>query len=135
MLFDVQAALTDILANPPCDTRDICDVPSPMSQKSQVSQGVAFRNQGKSKHGYSPVFPNLGEEEVGFIKGGRIPEGRKSGDCHKHGKGVNGEPVTWTGRVVSFEEWGRLSAWDRHGPDGRQFNGITRQWEYPEGEL
>lgn len=40
-----------------------------------------------------------------------------------------GRVRTWTGRVVSIEAWRRLSAWDRHGPNGRRWNGLTRSWE------
>ena len=41
---------------------------------------------------------------------------------------VTGRPMTWTGRVVSLDAWRRLSAWERHGPDGRLFCGICRAW-------
>lgn len=52
-------------------------------------------------------------------------------DTFAHGQGINGDPRTWTGRVVSLADWRRLSQWDRHGPDGRFFYGDTRQWEKP----
>lgn len=45
-----------------------------------------------------------------------------------HGVSVVGHPLTWTGRVVSLAEWGRLSEWQRHGPDGRLWCGIARAW-------
>lgn len=35
---------------------------------------------------------------------------------------------TWTGRVVSLDEWHQLSAWDRHGPAGRPFCGLCWGW-------
>ena len=50
----------------------------------------------------------------------------------RHGLGPNGNPRTWTGRVVSLDDWRRLSAWERHGSTGQLWNGMTRQWE-PEG--
>lgn len=40
-------------------------------------------------------------------------------------------PRTWTGRIVSLGEWRRLTEWERHGPNGRHWNGITGQWEPP----
>lgn len=43
--------------------------------------------------------------------------------------GAGGRPVTWTGKVVSLDEWRRLTDWERHGPNGRLWNGETRQWE------
>lgn len=42
-------------------------------------------------------------------------------------------PKTWAGRVVTMTDWRNLNDWDRHGPDGRHWNGITRQWEHPKG--
>ncbi|WP_147393068.1 hypothetical protein [Paracoccus siganidrum] len=35
---------------------------------------------------------------------------------------------TWTGRIVRLDEWRNLTAWDRHGPAGRLFCGICKQW-------
>ena len=46
---------------------------------------------------------------------------------------VTGRPVTWTGKVVSLDAWRSLSAWERHGPDGRLFCGICRAWVAPGG--
>lgn len=46
-----------------------------------------------------------------------------------HGTGVGGRPLTWTGRVVSLDAWRELSEWERHGPQGRHWNGISRRWE------
>jgi hypothetical protein len=42
-------------------------------------------------------------------------------------------PRTWTGRIVSLDEWRRLTEWEKHGPNGRHWNGITKQWEQTEG--
>ena len=44
-----------------------------------------------------------------------------------------GRVRTWTGRVVSLDAWRKLSAWDRHGPNGRHWDGRTGSWEWPEG--
>ena len=38
-------------------------------------------------------------------------------------------PRTWTGRVVSLQAWREMTDWERHGPRGRLWNGITKQWE------
>lgn len=40
-------------------------------------------------------------------------------------------PRTWTGRIVSLDEWRRLTEWEKHGPKGRHWNGITKRWEQP----
>jgi hypothetical protein len=49
-----------------------------------------------------------------------------------HGLTCAGHPLTWTGRVVSLDEWRHLTEWERHGPRRRQWNGIKKQWETPE---
>jgi len=53
-------------------------------------------------------------------------------DDMRYGFAINGHPKTWTGNVVSLDAWRQLSDWDRHGPDGRLWNGITHSWETPE---
>ncbi len=54
-----------------------------------------------------------------------------SDDC-RHGHTFDGTPKTWTGKVVSLAAWRQLSEWEKHGPDGRSWNGTTRRWEMPE---
>ena len=48
-----------------------------------------------------------------------------------NGIGIGGMPLTWTGRLVAWKDWDTLSEWDRYGPQGRMWNGITREWEQP----
>lgn len=50
----------------------------------------------------------------------------------QHGLSVAGRPRTWTGRVVSIDEYRRLSDWQRHGPNGRIWDGSTQTWVVPE---
>lgn len=45
-----------------------------------------------------------------------------------HGVSVAGNPLTWTGRVVSLDQYRRLSDWEKNGPNGRHWCGITRNW-------
>lgn len=59
---------------------------------------------------------------------------RDTDDPFRHGRAFNGTPMTWTGRIVSLDEWRRLTIWDRHGPDGRVFCGICREWVEREGD-
>ena len=42
-------------------------------------------------------------------------------------------PRTWTGRVVSLDEWRELTGCERHGPSGRHWNAATRRWERVHG--
>lgn len=50
-------------------------------------------------------------------------------EAFPHGVSVAGRPLTWTGRVVSLQEWRRLTHWERNGPGGRRWCGIKRAWE------
>lgn len=45
-----------------------------------------------------------------------------------------GRVRTGTGRVVSHDAWRRLSAWGRHGPNGRDWDGRPRSWARADGE-
>jgi hypothetical protein len=42
---------------------------------------------------------------------------------------VTGRHRTWTGRIVSEADWEVMSDWDRHGPAGRMWSGLTQRWE------
>lgn len=53
---------------------------------------------------------------------------RDDGGAFRHGRSLTGDPRTWTGRVVSLDAWRSLSAWERHGPDGRLWCGVCRAW-------
>lgn len=50
-------------------------------------------------------------------------------EAFPYGTAPGGRPVTWTGKVVSLDEWRHLSEWERHGSTGKVWNGLTRQWE------
>ncbi|WP_164887689.1 hypothetical protein [Paenirhodobacter populi] len=58
---------------------------------------------------------------------------RQNTDAFPYGRNFDGRPRTWTGKVVSLDEWRRLSDWDKHGSSGKVWNGITRQWEPMDG--
>lgn len=58
---------------------------------------------------------------------------RDTDNPFRHGRAPGNRPVTWCGQVVSLDEWRRLSAWDRHGPDGRLHCGICKAWVQPDG--
>lgn len=55
-------------------------------------------------------------------------------DMHRR-PSVTGQPRTWTGRLVTPEEWEALPEWDRHGPNGRLWCGLCRQWQDRERAL
>lgn len=60
---------------------------------------------------------------------------RQEAEPFPHGTySLTGEPRTWSGRIVSLEEWRRLSDWERHGSTGKLFCGICRAWVAENGE-
>lgn len=127
MLFDVQAALAEILSGPvatpatPATSATPGPNPGPVSRKSQVSQAQPAEISAPAK-----VLP--------FTPSPSAPApSRDDADTFRHGRSCIGNPLTWTGRIVSLDEWRRLSAWERHGPDGRLFCGACREWVMPGG--
>ena len=50
-----------------------------------------------------------------------------------YGSSCGGRPRTWTGNVISLDEWRRASEWDRHGSTGQLWNGLAWRWEPAEG--
>lgn len=45
-----------------------------------------------------------------------------------HGFAVSGRPRTWTGQIVSLDEWRKLTAWQKHGADGQLWCGVCKSW-------
>lgn len=41
---------------------------------------------------------------------------------------VGGRPVTWTGRVVSLDDWRNMTDWERHGPRKKVWCGLNKRW-------
>lgn len=127
MWFDAQKVLAEIEGG---------DVPlstAPVSRLSQVSQ----RSCPKAE---SPPHNVAGVANVATpLAQNRKSESPVRGDMQTpkifpHGLSCAGRPLTWTGRIVSLDEWRRLTAWERDGPRGRIWNGITKQWQRKEGE-
>ncbi|MFD1481295.1 hypothetical protein [Paracoccus nototheniae] len=142
MLFDVQAALAEILSEAPacCDFRDSRDLRNPVSRKSQESQSQPDEIPALSDR------PVLVSEAFGAGMG-HLPNRGNSGNRSRYPDEITQPPApasplrqdeprpdeygrchTWTGRVVHLDEWRALTAWDRHGPAGRLFCGICQGW-------
>jgi hypothetical protein len=51
---------------------------------------------------------------------------------YPRGRTFDGTPKTWTGKIVSLDQWRRLSEWEKHGLNGKHWNGETQSWEMPE---
>lgn len=119
MLFDVQAALAEILASPiatPATSATPDQKSAPVSQVSRLSQPLPRE------------IVTLGNVPR-IDPPARNPSG--DGEIFPHGQDAWGRPRTWTGAVLSLEAWRDLTEWERHGPAGRLFCGICRTWETP----
>lgn len=114
MWFDPQPKLAEIAAQAPA-----------LVAVSQVSQG------SQAPMGRNP-YPRVAV--VAVVATPLQPESaRAAPDAFPYGTACNmgDAPRTWTGRIVSRDEWRRLTEWEKHGPNGRHWNGITKQWEQP----
>lgn len=110
MWFDAKAKLAEIAGHPPATSATNATQPQPASQLSRVSQAPVAEKQHFVAKVASVATPSASRNE---------PDGET----------VGGRAVTWTGRVVSLDEWRHLTAWDRKGPDGRPWCGIDRNWK------
>ena len=107
MWFDAQAKLAEIAGHPPATSATPATNTAPMSQVSRVSQPPEAQK---------PALHGASVETLGASKAKPDEET------------VGGRAVTWTGRVVSLDDWRNLTAWDRKGPDGRHWCGISKAW-------
>jgi hypothetical protein len=132
MLFDVQAELAEVLqqAAPlatPATLATNRAGPGPVSQLSRVSQGHPagkeadpFRDDGKeSTLSLSAPHPEIALTSPDPTGAARFP----------YGIAPYGNPRTWTGRIVSLDDWRSLSEWDRHGSTGKLWSALSGRWE------
>lgn len=119
MLFDVQSALAKILS----DERHQGPLQSlqPLHNVAYVATvaGVAVVDGGVSASAEALARPVA-------LTPSRLEAEPEIYPC---GLSVGGNPRTWTGRVVSIEEWRRMSDWNKHGGTSKLWNGISRRWE------
>ena len=113
MLFDPKAALAEIRKQGPTPA-------TPATSATQLSENTPSVAKVASVATPQRQTPkNEGQTST-------VPA-----DDMRHGFAINGHPKTWTGNIVSLDAWRRLSEWERHGPDGRLWDGITKQWRKP----
>jgi hypothetical protein len=127
MWFDPHAMRAEIVGHRPATTATQAPAARPMSQVSRLSQAL---------YPHKPTFRVAEVASVATLPPETDPgamDSRKTETRFPHANSALSGPVTWTGRVVSLDEWRGLSQWEKHGPDGRHWNGITKQWEQPEG--
>ncbi len=115
MLFDVDAALAEIVAHDTATPATTATNPPEMrlvSQMSPLSQRRAAENKPQ------PLHPAPSRPEP---------------DAFPCGVSTTGRPRTWTGKIVSLDDWRRLTDWDKHGSTGKLFCGACREWVMPGG--
>ncbi|MBQ0716920.1 MAG: hypothetical protein KBT76_05885 [Sulfitobacter litoralis] len=117
MWFNPYAKLAEIAGHPPATSATTATQAQPARAVSQVSQ---LSQAPSAQKRCAPA-------NVADVATVATPE------HHPHGIAFDGRPKTWTGRVVSLAAWRMLTEWERHGPKGQHWNGITRQWEQPKG--
>lgn len=134
MWFDVTAALAEIEggaepvpeARPPCD---FCDTNPGTAPSVATVAGVATPSaRAERPLAREPEAPTQPAPPSPSRQERATPSVPEAGDMGRHGRSVTGAPLTWTGRLVQPEAWGRLTAWERHGPDGRLWCGCCHAW-------
>ena len=87
---------------------------------ARAAEGGGAKSENPSPEGVSSVMSVLSQ--------GERDEAKPAAPPFPHGEAEGGRPRTWTGRVVSLDDWRTLTEWERRGPNGRQWCGITRRW-------
>ena len=126
MWFDAQAALAEIKGHPPATTARQTPLARPVSQSSQESQRLEAENPAPRVAVVARVATPQPQKPES------PPRAEANAERYPHAYSALGNPTTWTGRIVSLDEWRRLTKWERHGQDGRIFNALSQQWELPE---
>jgi hypothetical protein len=126
MWFDARAKLAEIAGHPPATsatTATQAPAARPVSRLSQVSQPPEALKLALRVASVATVATPLQPEPF-----------RATPDTFPYGTACNmgDAPRTWTGRIVSLDDWRRLTEWEKHGPNGRHWNGITKRWEQPD---
>lgn len=130
MWFDPYAKLAEIAEAPPATSATTATQTPPARDKSQAKEPDT-----KASGGFWAKADVAIVADVASLKPQKTetaPDAVLSENRYPHAYSALGNPVTWTGRIVSLDDWRGLSQWERHGPDGRHWNGITQRWELPE---
>jgi hypothetical protein len=124
MWFNPHAKLAEIVGHPPATSATTAtqrQSAHPVSRLSQVSQ----RNEPET------IAPHVAEVASVATPSAQKAKPDPRPETFRHGVSFTGKPLTWTGRIVSLDAWRILTEWEKHGPNGRHWNGITKQWEDP----
>jgi hypothetical protein len=124
MWFDPHAMRAENVGHPPATsatTATQTQLARPVSQMSRLSQ--PFYSQ-------KPVLRVAEVASVATLIAPK-PEPQPSAEIFPHGVTFTGQPKTWAGGIVSLDVWRNLTEWEKHGPNGRHWNGKTQTWEQP----
>ena len=118
MKFDAYAFLENLRASEQGDANRAkrANPSGPNSTNSTISTPSAFMSDDACAQSVAPL-PSA------------PPPSMPNSDCLFHGIVGNSYRRTWTGKVVSLDDWRQMTDWDQHGSTGKLWNGITRQWE------
>lgn len=117
MWFDAQAKLSEIAGRPPATSATTATQAPPLSRLSRVSQAPV--TEARKTEGF---WQTAHVAKVASVATPSAPRTEPDGET------VGGRTVTWTGRVVSLDDWRHLTAWEKYGPDGRRWCGVSKAW-------
>ena len=124
MWLDAHAVLAEIMRDHPATTATTATKVLAVSQESRLSQPP------------QPETHMANVANVADVAASRLQrvEQNSSPEAFPHGTAFNrgDAPLTWTGRIVSLADWRSMTDWEKHGPNGRHWNGITKCWVPPD---
>jgi hypothetical protein len=121
MWFNPHAKLVEIVGHPPATVATTATQAQPARPMSRLSQPLYSQKPVSRVAEVASVATPLAPK----------PEPQPSAEIFPHGVTFTGRPKTWTGGIVSLGAWRNLTEWEKHGPNGRHWNGITQTWEQP----
>lgn len=115
MWFDAQTELAKLAGGRENDTRPPATLATPATPRARVAivADVAMHPATTAQ----PITPNAAS--VATLTTPQI---------NPKSETVGGRMTTWTGCVVSLDEWRRMTDWQRHGPNGRLWCGNEQAW-------
>lgn len=114
---------TEGQAQPACPTGADADNP----RQERVLSVLSVLSQGERPRAHPAEIVATPPQPKREPAKGQTPEAFPYGTACDMGDA----PRTWTGRIVSLDEWRRLTEWEKHGPNGRLWCGLCQSWHMP----
>jgi hypothetical protein len=118
MWFDARARLVEIAGQPPAASAIQAPALNPKAVLSYAPPSMS-------------IPPSVAEVAIVATPPARTAAPKPSAETFPHGLSVTGQPKTWTGRIVSLDDWHGLTDWEKHGSNGRPWCGVNRNWKWP----